>query len=91
MQFDTATVVGTVRDDSNAVVQGATITLTNLDTGIGTTRISDANGSYEFVTVRAGRCKIAAELQEFSTATAEDVQVGVGARQRVELQLRQAT
>ena len=26
-QFDTATVVGTVRDDSNAVVPGATITL----------------------------------------------------------------
>lgn len=39
-QFDTATVVGTVRDDSNAVVPGATITLTNLDTGIGTTRIT---------------------------------------------------
>ena len=87
-QFDTATVVGTVRDDSNAVVPGATITLTNLDTGIGTTRITDANGTYEFVTVRAGRYKIAAELQGFSTATAEDVQVAVGARQRVELQLR---
>ena len=40
-QFDTATVVGTVRDDSNAVVPGATITLTNLDTGIGTTRVTD--------------------------------------------------
>jgi len=87
-QFDTATVVGTVRDDSNAVVPGATITLTNLDTGIGTTRITDANGTYEFVTVRAGRYKIAAELQGFSTATADDVQVAVGARQRVELQLR---
>ena len=33
-QFDTATVVGTVRDDSGAVVPGATVTLTNLDTGI---------------------------------------------------------
>src|SRR5688572_11112439 len=87
-QFDTATVVGTVRDDSNAVVPGATITLTNLDTGIGTTRITDANGTYEFVTVRAGRYKIAAELQGFSTATADDLQVAVGARQRVELQLR---
>ena len=87
-QFDTATVVGTVRDDSNAVVPGATITLTNLDTGIGTTRVTDANGTYEFVTVRAGRYKIAAELQGFSTATADDVQVAVGARQRVELQLR---
>jgi hypothetical protein len=43
-QFDTATVVGTVRDDSNAVVPGATITLTNLDTGIAITRVTDSNG-----------------------------------------------
>ena len=45
-QFDTATVVGTVRDDSNAVVPGATVTLTNLDTGITCHRITDANGNY---------------------------------------------
>jgi type 1 fimbria pilin len=87
-QFDTATVVGTVRDDSNAVVPGATITLTNLDTGIAITRVTDSNGSYEFVTVRPGRYQITAELQGFSTATAEDVQVAVAARQRVELQLK---
>ena len=38
-QFDTATVVGTVRDNSGAVVPGATVTLTNLDTGIASTRV----------------------------------------------------
>ena len=37
-QFDTATVVGTVRDNTGAVVPGATVTLTNLDTGIAATR-----------------------------------------------------
>jgi hypothetical protein len=86
-QFDTATVVGTVRDNSGAVVPGATVTLTNLDTGITTTRVSDANGSFEFITVRVGRYKVTAELQGFSTAFADNVQVAVGARQRVELQL----
>jgi hypothetical protein len=86
-QFDTATVVGTVRDNSGAVVPGATVTLTNLETGIATTRVSDENGSYEFITVRVGRYKVTAELQGFSTALADNVQVAVGARQRVELQL----
>ena len=86
-QFDTATVVGTVRDNSGAVVPGATVTLTNLDTGISTTRLTDANGSYEFITVRVGRYRVIAELQGFSTARADNIQVAVGARQRVELQL----
>lgn len=86
-QFDTATVVGTVRDNSGAVVPGATVTLTNLDTGISTTRLTDANGSYEFSTVRVGRYRVTAELQGFSTALADNIDVAVGARQRVELQL----
>jgi hypothetical protein len=86
-QFDTATVVGTVRDNTGAVVPGATVTLTNLDTGITATRMTDTNGSYEFMTVRVGRYKVTAELQGFSTALADNIQVTVGARQRVELQL----
>jgi hypothetical protein len=86
-QFDTATVVGTVRDNTGAVVPGATVTLANLDTGITVVRISDENGNVEFITVRVGRYRITAELQGFSVAFADNVQVTVGARQRVDLQL----
>jgi len=86
-QFDTATVVGTVKDNSGGVVPGATVTLTNLDTGVATIRVTDENGSFEFITVRIGRYKVAAELQGFSTAVADNVQVTVGARQRVDLAL----
>ena len=86
-QFDTATVVGTVKDNTGGVVPGATVTLTNLDTGVATVRVTEANGSFEFITVRIGRYKVTAELQGFSTAVADNVQVTVGARQRVDLQL----
>jgi len=86
-QFDTATIVGTVRDNTGAVVPGATVTLTSLDTGIAVTRVSDANGNFEFMTVRVGRCKVTAELQGFSIALADNVQATVGARQRVDLRL----
>ena len=86
-QFDTATVVGTVRDNTGGVVPGATVTLTNLETGVTTVRVTEANGSFEFMTVRIGRYKVAAELQGFATAVADNVQVNVGARQRVDLAL----
>ena len=86
-QFDSATVLGTVRDNSGAVVPGAAVTLTSLDTGITTAKTTDENGNFEFATVRIGRYKVTAELSGFSIALADNVQVTVGARQRVDLQL----
>ncbi len=90
-QFDTATVVGTVKDDSGGVIPGATITLTNLETGISATRVSDENGNYEFQTVRIGRYKVTAELEGFSVALADNVQATVGARQRVDFTMKPGT
>ncbi len=84
-QFETATVVGTVRDSSGAVVADAKVTLTNTQTGVSAERMSDANGSFEFFTVRIGTYLLSAEKAGFSIAIVENVQVTVGARQRVEL------
>ena len=50
-QFDAATVLGTVRDSSGAVVPGATVTLKNAATGITATAVTDEHGNY-----RRGRC-----------------------------------
>jgi hypothetical protein len=87
-QFETATVVGTVRDTTGAVVVDARVTLTNRDTGVAIERLSDANGNYEFFTVRIGAYVISAEKPGFSIALADDVQVTVGARQRVDLTMK---
>jgi hypothetical protein len=84
-QFETATVVGTVRDSSGAVVPDAKVTLTNTQTGVTAERQSDANGNYEFFTVRIGTYVVTAEKAGFSVALTENVQVTVGARQRVDL------
>ena len=53
-QFDTAVVLGTVRDGSGAVVPGATLTLKSVDTGITAETQSDENGNYQFFNVRVG-------------------------------------
>ena len=79
--------LGSVRDTSGAVVAGAAVTLTNTGTGISATAITDADGSYEFFAVRVGSYRLTARKLTFSTATADDVAVGIGARQRVDLVL----
>jgi len=86
-QFDTATVLGTIKDSSGAVIPGATVILKNTATGITANAVTDADGNYQFLTVRIGTYVVRAELQGFSAAEAKDVAVTVGARQRVDLAL----
>jgi hypothetical protein len=90
-QFETAVVLGTVRDNTGAVVPGAAVTLKNVETGIATSAVTDENGSYQFLNVRIGRYEVSAELQGFSIAIAKDVGVAVNARQRVDLTLQVGT
>ena len=87
-QFDTATVLGTIKDSSGAVVPGATVTLKNAATGISATAVTDADGNYQFLNVRIGTYTVRAELQGFSAAEAKEVEATVGARQRVDLALK---
>jgi outer membrane receptor protein involved in Fe transport len=86
-QFETGSVVGTIKDTTGAVVPGAKITLTNTQTGVTNEKMSDANGSYEFFTVRPGTYVITAEKSGFSIALVDNVTVTVGARQRVDLNM----
>src|SRR6187455_3142616 len=86
-QFETGTVVGTIKDSTGAVVPAAKVTLTNTQTGVTNEKTSDANGSYEFFTVRPGAYVITAEKAGFSIALVDNIQVTVGARQRVDLNM----
>ena len=86
-QFETATVLGTVRDKSGAVTPGVTVTLLNLDTGTAQTKITDQKGGYEFFTVRIGVYRVSANLDGFAPSSVDQLRVGVGARQRVDLVL----
>jgi hypothetical protein len=86
-QFETGNVVGTIKDSTGAVVPGAKVTLTNTQTGVTSEKTSDANGIYEFFTVRPGAYVVTAEKSGFSVALVDNVQVTVGARQRVDLSM----
>ena len=86
-QFDTAEVLGTVRDKTGAVVPKAALTLLNVDTGIQAKTTADDNGNYDFSNVKIGTYKVTAEAKGFSTEVASGITVNVGARQRVDFSL----
>ncbi|MEO6236718.1 MAG: carboxypeptidase regulatory-like domain-containing protein, partial [Vicinamibacterales bacterium] len=86
-QFDTATVVGTVRDGSKGVVPGAKVTLTAVDTGISSFKMAGNDGNYEFAAVKPGQYVVTAEKSGFALALVDNVQAQVGARMRVDLEM----
>src|SRR5260370_1335045 len=66
-QVTTATITGTVKDTSGAVLPGAQIVLLNEDTGISRTVQSDAAGRYSATALTLGRYRITATLTGFQT------------------------
>ncbi|HBY61028.1 MAG TPA: TonB-dependent receptor [Solibacterales bacterium] len=87
-QFDSAAVLGSVRDAKGGAISGAAVTLKNLDTGIVAQATTDAAGDYIFPTVRIGAYSVTAEMAGFSRAIVERVNITVNARQRVDLMLQ---
>src|SRR5258708_21691276 len=87
-QVDTANVVGTIKDTNGAVLAGVKVTLTNTATRQTQTTQTDEQGNYEFLTVKIGVYKIAAEQKGFTSAIADNINVTVNARQRVDISLK---
>ena len=86
-QFDTAAVLGTVKDPTGGLVEASRVTLANLGTGTSQTALTDSNGNYTFLNVKVGDYTVRAEQPGFKTATSNRFKVDVNARQRVDLSL----
>jgi hypothetical protein len=87
-QYDTGEVLGTVKDPSGAGIPKAAVTLTNQGTSIEAKTTTDESGNYDFFDIRAGRYTVTVEATGFAKTAASDVNVTVGARQRVDLSLQ---
>jgi hypothetical protein len=73
-----ATVVGTVADESKAMLPGATVTATELSTGRQFVGVTDNRGAYRLVNLQPGVYRIQAELQGFSPAVVPKIELLVG-------------
>jgi len=82
--------VGTVVDETKAVLPGVTITVTNLETGGVSVAVSDERGDYRLPKLPAGKYKVQAELAGFGTVMVPSVELLVGQNGAVPFTLRAA-
>ena len=90
-QFDTGTITGTVTDASGAVVARATITVTNVGTGIQKSFVADQNGYFVASSLPYGRYVVATHASGFAESKTQPVVLNVGATVQVNLTLAVAT
>lgn len=86
-QQTTGSLTGTITDQNNAVVAGATVTLlTNVATGE-RSAITDSNGAFDFQALLPGTYQISVEAKGFKKSIARDITVSVGLNTQVSVQL----
>lgn len=84
-QASTADLVGSVVDQTGAVIPGATVTVRNQATGIGRSSISNSSGEYQFIGLPPGTYQVTAEAATFKILAIDDVKLTLG--QRFELKI----
>src|SRR5688572_27371700 len=77
-QATTSTISGLVRDSSQAVIPGAMVTATNVETGISRSRGTDEGGRYRIGELQPGTYQITVALTGFSRETRTGIVLMVG-------------
>ncbi|MGH9339560.1 MAG: carboxypeptidase-like regulatory domain-containing protein, partial [Acidobacteriota bacterium] len=80
-------ITGTVRDESEAVVPGVSVTVTSQETNASKTVITGNEGNYEVTHLVPGLYRVTAELPGFARFVHEDIEVGALETVRINVQL----
>jgi hypothetical protein len=83
-----ASILGSVRDASGAVVPGAEVQVRNLETGWTRVSVTNDSGNYSIPQLPVGPYRVTAALTGFKTAVVDSVRVEVNQRARVDLELQ---
>ena len=86
-QSTNASIYGSVTDSSGAAAPKATVTATNIKTGVSQGTVTNADGVYLFPSLQPGEYKVAGELTGFRKSVSSGIQLAVGARISVDLKL----
>ena len=92
-QFTTASLAGTIVDTSGAVMPGATVTVSNVDTGLTVSVTTEPTGAYLFSRLPIGNYQLTVETAGFSTYIQAGITLTVNqvASQDVTLQVGQVS
>lgn len=86
-QTTTGRITGQLEDPSGAIVQGGEIEITNLDSGLLKSTVTDHEGRYSFDAVPAGRYRLSADAAGFAPSLRNDIIVVAGQETTVRLAL----
>ena len=86
-----ATLLGTVSDSSGAVVVGARVTITEMNTGFRRSADTNDSGNYEFSHLPPGHYEVTVDHEGFRRAVRSGVDVVVNSDVRVDLALQPGT
>jgi outer membrane receptor protein involved in Fe transport len=87
-QTTNATILGTVRDSTGAVVSGAAIQVTNVATGVSQTTQTNAQGRYQVPDLLVGNYRVQATLSGFQAAVHTGITLTVGSQSVVDFTLQ---
>ena len=87
-QADQGTITGVVQDPTGAVVGSASVTLTNVDTGLVVKTKADGGGVYVFSPVKIGSYSVTASAAGFETTTETNLHLDLQQRLNVVVTLK---
>src|ERR1700732_2028204 len=86
----TSAIVGQVRDTTNAVVPGATVTIANHEIGLRRNATTDEAGRFNFPQLKTGTYSVKVEAHGFEPRQNDNVVSGLGQKQTVDFTLKVA-
>ena len=86
-QTITATLTGEVKDPNGAVVPGATVTATSVETGLSKSAQTNDDGRYTITFLQPGTYTITVEQPGFAKATRENIKLETGQRAGLDIDL----
>ncbi len=81
-------VIGTVKDQTGAVVPGASVTITNIATGQSRETLSDDTGNYSILNVLEGTYDLTVKLSGFRTHMEKGITVSINTVRRTDISLQ---
>ena len=87
-QSATGSISGVVRDESGAVIPGANVTVTNVDTGISRSVVTDSAGRYRVTSLIPSMYQVQAQVAGFETTVRRGIQLTVASDLEINMVLR---
>ena len=90
-QSPTGTITGTVKDSSGAVVPGAKLGITNINTGVARSAVTSSLGNFEFPLLSPGTYRLTAEFTGFKRYIRDGIVLNVAEKPDIQVVLDPGT